>query len=108
MRKKSLIIGIVFTILNIFATGFCGYLNAGIVYEGEGAIGLIAILPYTLIVMPFAIVFLVISLIAFIKAIKSESLKISMVAKIFLGINILIAIALVIMVIRLIPIFLNN
>jgi len=105
MRKKSLIASIVLTILNLIPTLFCAYLNAGIVYEGEGALGLIAIIPYTFMIMPVVIILLVLSFIFSIKAIKSESNKISLVAKIFLGINILIAIAVIIMIGRIVPLY---
>lgn len=108
MKKGLLVTGIILTIINIVATVFCGYLNAGIVYEGEGAIALIAIIPYTFIVMPIIIVLLIISLVCLIKATKSESKSITLIAKIFLGINIAIIIAVLVMIGRIIPLFFNN
>lgn len=105
MRKKSLIFGIIFTILNIFPTIFCAILNSGIVYEGEGSIGLIAIIPYTFITMPIILVFLILSVVLLIKSTKSESHKISLFAKIFLSINILIVVVVIVMIIRLLPLF---
>lgn len=105
MRKKSLITGIIFTILNIAPTLFCAYLNSGIVYEGEGAIGLIAIIPYTFMIMPFVILFLILGLVFSIKAIKSESKKIKVTAIVFACINVVILVTSLIIAIRIIPLF---
>ena len=109
MRKKSLIAGIILTIINLVPTLLCAYLNAGIVYgSGEGAIGLIVIVPYSLILLPVIAVLLLISMIFIIKALKSESRKIAITARIFLIINIIIIIAAVVMIGRIIPLFLQS
>lgn len=109
MSKKSLIAGIILTIINLVPTLLCAYLNAGIVYGGgEGAIGLIVIVPYSLILLPVIAVLLLISMIFIIKALKSESRKIAITARIFLIINIIIIIAAVVMIGRIIPLFLQS
>lgn len=105
MRKKSFIAGIVLTILNIAPTFFCAVLNSGIVYEGEGSIGLIAIIPYSFILMPIIILLLILSIVFLLKSKKSESHKIRLFSIVFLVLNIAIAVALCVMIGRILPLF---
>lgn len=106
MRKKSLISGIIFTVLNILPTLFCIYLNSGIVYgDGEGAIGLIVIIPYSFVLIPVIAVMLILSMIFIIRAMRSESRKVAIIARIFLVINIVILISTIVMIGRIVPLF---
>ena len=108
MRKKSLISGIIFTVLNILPTLFCIYLNSGIVYGGgEGSMGLIVIIPYSFVLLPVIAVFLIFSMVFIIRAMKSESRKIAITAKSFLVVNIAILISVFVMIARIIPLFLQ-
>ena len=106
MYKKSFITSIVLTILNLFPTLFCLYLNSLIVYEGEGALGLLAIIPYTFILLPIILLFFILGLVFSLKARKSESKKIRITSIVFTCINILIAIAVVVIIARIIPLWL--
>jgi hypothetical protein len=105
MRKKSFIAVIILTILNIFPTIFCAILNSGIVYEGEGSIGLIVIVPYSFILIPTILLLLILSLVFVFKSLKSDNNKIHLFSIILLVINVIIALTLIIMIARLIPLF---
>ena len=105
MRKTSLILGIIFTVLSIAAAVFCGILNAGIVYEGEGSIALIAIIPYSFILIPAIIVLTILSLVCAIRLKKSESAKSRLVGNVLLILNIIIIVATLVMIGRIVPLF---
>ena len=103
MYKKSLITSIILTIINIFPTIFCGYLNLDIPTEGPESLALIVIIPFTLIIFPISLILLIVGLILSIKAIKSDSLKIKRTAIVFTIINILLALICVYIVIKFLP-----
>lgn len=105
MRKKSLIASIVLTILNIFPTIFCMILNSGIVYEGEGSIGLIVIIPYSFVLLPIITLMFILSLIFAIKSLKSEIRWVKIVGLILTVVNVIIGVSVIVMFARIIPLF---
>ena len=105
MYKKSIIASIILTILNIFPTLFCAYLNSQIVLEGAESLGLLVIVPYTFMLLPTSLVLLIPGLILSIRAIKSDSNKIKTTAIIFTCINIILAAVCVYILIKFVPLF---